>query len=164
MSRDVAISLPGRVRTCLITQPRYLLLDKAAVGRIDDCEGTPIVFPGSTNSYKINEHQKMLGSEGSKAPMKVIYKITYPNGKIYLGLDLTDTLNYFGSANSKLIEQDFTREQRRDFIIRKEILEEYQDETDNSELYHREIALILEHGANDPAKDYNRNPKFGEGR
>ena len=25
--------------------------------------------------------------------MKVIYKITYPNGKIYVGKELTDTLN-----------------------------------------------------------------------
>ena len=94
--------------------------------------------------------------------MKVIYKITYPNGKIYIGLDLTDTLNYFGSANSKLIEQDFTREQRRDFTIRKEILEEYPDETDNSEIYRREIALIREHAANDPKKGYNRNPRLRE--
>ena len=36
---------------------------------------------------------------------KVIYKITYPNGKIYIGKDLVDTLNYFGSADSKLIEE-----------------------------------------------------------
>ena len=42
--------------------------------------------------------------------MKVIYKITYPNGKIYIGKDLTDSINYFGSANRKLIEKDFTRE------------------------------------------------------
>jgi hypothetical protein len=84
--------------------------------------------------------------------MKVIYKITYPNGKIYIGLDLTDTINYFGSANSKLIEQDFT--------IRKEILEAFPDATDNSEIYRREIAFIIEHGANDPSKGYNRNPKF----
>lgn len=54
--------------------------------------------------------------------MKVIYKITYPNGKIYIGKDLTDDINYFGSANSKLIELDFIIEQRRDFTIRKEIL------------------------------------------
>ena len=53
---------------------------------------------------------------------KVVYKITYPNGKVYVGMDLTDTLRYFGSPNSKLIEADFTREQRRDFTIRKEIL------------------------------------------
>jgi hypothetical protein len=52
----------------------------------------------------------------------VIYKITYPNGKIYVGQDRTDTLNYFGSADSQLIEQDFTRDERRDFTIRKEIL------------------------------------------
>ena len=54
--------------------------------------------------------------------MKIIYKITYPNGKIYIGKDLTNTLNYFGSADSKLIEKDFTREQRHDFTVRKEIL------------------------------------------
>lgn len=94
--------------------------------------------------------------------MKVIYKITYPNGKIYIGLDLTDTLTYFGSANSRLIEQDFTRKQRRDFTIRKKILEEYPDDTNNSEMYRREIALIREHEANDPSKGYNRNPRFRE--
>jgi len=49
--------------------------------------------------------------------MKVIYKITYPNGKIYIGKDLTETIDYFGSPDSILIEKDFTREQRRDFIV-----------------------------------------------
>ena len=44
--------------------------------------------------------------------VKVVYKITYPNGKIYVGKDLTDTLNYFGSADSRLIERDFPRQQR----------------------------------------------------
>lgn len=43
--------------------------------------------------------------------MKVIYKITYPNGQIYIGKDLTGTLNYFGSADSALIERDFSQEQ-----------------------------------------------------
>lgn len=38
--------------------------------------------------------------------MRVVYKITYPNGKIYVGKDLTGTLNYFGSIDSQLIEQD----------------------------------------------------------
>ncbi len=54
--------------------------------------------------------------------MKVIYKITYPNGKIYIGKDLTDSINYFGSANSRLIEKDFTREQRKDSTKWKEKL------------------------------------------
>jgi hypothetical protein len=92
--------------------------------------------------------------------MKVIYKITYPNGKIYIGQDLTDTLNYFGSADSRLIEQDYTREQRQDFTIRKEILLEFPDSTDNSEIYRHEIALIVEYGSNDPSKGYNWAPKF----
>jgi hypothetical protein len=54
--------------------------------------------------------------------MKVIYKVTYPNGKIYVGKDLTDSINYFGSADDRLIEKDFPRERRRDFTIRREIL------------------------------------------
>jgi hypothetical protein len=33
--------------------------------------------------------------------MKWIYKITYPNGKIYVGKDLTGSTNYFGSAISR---------------------------------------------------------------
>jgi len=89
--------------------------------------------------------------------MKVIYKITYPNGKIYIGQDLTDTINYFGSPNSKLIEKDFTREQRQNFTIRKEILLEFPDATDNSEVSRHEVALIIKDGSNDPSKGYNRN-------
>jgi hypothetical protein len=56
------------------------------------------------------------------AAVAVVYKITYPNGKIYIGMDLTDSINYFGSADSKLIAADFTPDQRRDFTARKEIL------------------------------------------
>lgn len=51
--------------------------------------------------------------------MKVIYKITYPNGKIYIGKDLTDTITYFGSVNGELVVKDFTREERRDFTVKK---------------------------------------------
>ena len=93
--------------------------------------------------------------------MKVIYKITYPNGKIYIGKDLTDTLNYYGSANSSLIEQDFTHEQRRDFTIRKEILWESETATD-SEISLKEAEFIRSLRANDPAIGYNRWPKFKE--
>ena len=63
--------------------------------------------------------------------MKVIYKITYPKGKIYIGKDLTDSINYFGSAHSELIEQDYSREQRRNFTIRKEII--WESETDSDQ-------------------------------
>jgi hypothetical protein len=91
-------------------------------------------------------------------PMKVIYKITYPNGKIYVGKDLTDSINYFGSAASSLIAKDFTREQRRDFTIRKQILWESETATD-SEVNQKEVEFIRELRSNDLAVGYNQWPK-----
>lgn len=93
--------------------------------------------------------------------MKVIYKITYPNRKIYIGQDVTDSINYFGSASSKLVEKDFTREQRRDFVIRKEIL--WESETaSNEEFNKKEIEYILLFRSNDPSVGYNQRPKFND--
>lgn len=89
--------------------------------------------------------------------MKVIYKITYPNGKIYIGKDLTDSINYFGSAISELIARDFSREQRRDFVIRKEILWESESATD-AEVNSKEVEFIRHYRANDPRVGYNRWP------
>ena len=91
--------------------------------------------------------------------MKVIYLITYPNKKIYIGKDLTDDINYFGSAESEAIAKEFTREQRRDFTIRKEILWESEVATD-SEVNAKEVECIKAYNANDPAIGYNRWPKF----
>ena len=91
--------------------------------------------------------------------MKVIYKITYPNGKIYVGKDLTDSINYFGSADSKLIEQDFSREQRREFALRKEILWESESASDR-EVNVKEVEYIRALGSNNPAIGYNQWPKF----
>ena len=90
--------------------------------------------------------------------MKVIYKITYPNGKIYIGKDLTNTVNYFGSANSKLIEHDFSREQQRDFSIRKEIIWESESAT-VQEVNKKEVEFIVLLRANDPEIGYNQWPK-----
>lgn len=91
--------------------------------------------------------------------MNVIYKITYPNGKVYIGQDRTDDINYFGSAKSELIANDFTREQRRDFAIRKEILWECQNAT-IQEVTHKEIEFIRLFKSNDPNIGYNLWPKF----
>lgn len=91
--------------------------------------------------------------------MKVIYKITYPNGKIYIGKDLTDSINYFGSANNDLIEKDFTREQKRNFVIRKEILFESETVSD-MEISRLEAETIIRHKSNDPKIGYNQWPKF----
>lgn len=92
--------------------------------------------------------------------MKVIYKITYPNGKIYVGKDLTDSINYFGSADSTIIEKDFTREQRRDFTIRREILWESESASD-VEVNQKEVEFIRHLRSNEPSIGYNRWPKFG---
>jgi len=91
--------------------------------------------------------------------MKVIYKITYPNGKIYIGKDLTDSINYFGSAADKLIEKDFPREQRRDFTIRKELLWESETASDG-EANQKEVEYIRSFRSNDPSIGYNQWPKF----
>lgn len=95
--------------------------------------------------------------------MKVIYKITYPNGKIYVGKDLTDSINYFGSANSDLIAQDFTREQRRDFTIRRELLWESESASD-SEINQKEVEFIRQLRSNNPAIGYNQWPKPDDDR
>lgn len=91
--------------------------------------------------------------------MKWIYKITYPNGKIYIGKDLTGSINYFGSANSALIQKDFTYEEMKKFVIVREILWASETATD-SEINQREIEFIKTYQSNNPALGYNRWPKY----
>jgi hypothetical protein len=90
--------------------------------------------------------------------MSVIYKITYPNGKIYVGQDLTESINYFGSASSELIARDFTPEQRHSFTITREILWQSATATP-AEVSQKELEFILALQANDPVIGYNRWPK-----
>jgi len=54
--------------------------------------------------------------------MPTVYRITYLSGKIYFGEDLTDSINYFGSADSGYIARDFLPEQRHSFTATKDIL------------------------------------------
>ena len=90
--------------------------------------------------------------------MKVIYKITYPNGKIYVGSDLTDDIRYFGSPDRKLVEKDFTREERRDFTIKKEIIWGSETASDK-EVREREVEYIRLYQSNNPEIGYNQSPK-----
>jgi len=91
--------------------------------------------------------------------MSVIYKITYPNGKIYVGQDRTDSIAYFGSPNSELIQKDFTREESLSFTVTKEILWESSTAT-LEEINQKEIEFILSLQSNDPSVGYNRFPKY----
>lgn len=95
----------------------------------------------------------------NQAMKKIIYKITYPNGKIYVGMDLRYSINYFGSANAELIAKDFSWEEQTDFTIRKEILWE-SDSASDKEVRQKEIELIRALNSNNPNIGYNRIPKF----
>jgi hypothetical protein len=88
-------------------------------------------------------------------PVKWIYKITFPNGKIYVGMDLTGTFRYFGSWASAAVAAEFTEEQRRDFTIRREILWESEIASD-AEVRQKEIEFITALKSADPAIGYNR--------
>lgn len=95
--------------------------------------------------------------------MPCVYKVTYPNGKIYVGQDLTDGANYFGSASSKLIAADFTLDRLRNFTIRREILWQAAAAS-KAEVTAIEKDYILRLRSNDPSIGYNRWPKFSETR
>lgn len=86
----------------------------------------------------------------------VVYKITFPNGKIYVGSDTQrggHHINYFGSWSCELVEKDFTKEELLDFTIRKEIL----FESDNKkEVLKKEREMIVELRSNESGIGYNR--------
>ena len=93
-----------------------------------------------------------------RSPWKVIYKITYPNGKIHVGQDRTDTLDHMRSLNSALIEVDFPahdREARVHYSLSKEILWESDTATD-AEVSEVEVQFIRRLRSNDPVIGYNR--------
>lgn len=90
----------------------------------------------------------------------VVYKVTFPNGKIYIGKDIGRNgyiIRYFGSWDCRSVELDFTKEELEDFTLRRQILLE----SDDIQFINREeMKLIVEHGANDPRRGYNKVPKF----
>lgn len=52
----------------------------------------------------------------------VIYKITFPNGKIYIGKDIGGdghSLRYFGTWDNEIVAQDFTKEQLSNLTLKK---------------------------------------------
>lgn len=91
--------------------------------------------------------------------MNIIYKIIYPNGKIYVGQDRTNSINYFGSASHDLVGADFTLEQRRSFTVTREVLWESETAT-VQEVTAMELQFIQQLKSNDPSIGYNRWPKF----
>ncbi len=93
--------------------------------------------------------------------IKQVYKGTYPNGKIYVGMDLIGNCVYFGSPSPRVKQQinEDLAYCRMDITVRKEVLWESTTATD-AEVRTKEIELIVSTGANDPGVGYNLVPKF----
>jgi len=90
--------------------------------------------------------------------VKIVYKVTWPNGKIYVGSDLTDTITYFGSADPAIIAADFPeRSQRRIMTVTREILRESETATAR-EVRSVELDFIRRLRSNVPSIGYNRFP------
>lgn len=94
---------------------------------------------------------------------KQVYKLTYPNGKVYIGSDVLGigNLTYFGSpsaaAKSRINAENDAY--RLDFIVRKEIVWESETATD-AEVRAMEVKLIRDQRANDPDIGYNLTPRW----
>ena len=96
--------------------------------------------------------------------MKYVYKITYPNGKIYVGKDSSNSfMTYFGSGDDEYIQRDFSPEQRRHFTVSKEIIWS-SESASPEELSKKEMELIAAEGANNPKTEYNLFPPFTQAR
>lgn len=96
-----------------------------------------------------------LRAGGERRFRAIVYEITYQNGKIYVGQDRTDDINYFGSADSALIAADFTRADRERFTVTRSILWE-SDAATRQEVDRVESEMILRYRSNDPEVGYNK--------
>lgn len=91
-----------------------------------------------------------------------VFKVTYPNGKIYVGSDLTGSISYFGSPGDKgkaRIAADLGPQGRREFTATKTILWERETAT-KAETLAIERDWIIRLGANNPDIGYNGWPRF----
>jgi uncharacterized lipoprotein YehR (DUF1307 family) len=89
----------------------------------------------------------------------VVYKLTFPNGKIYVGKDIGGTghsIRYFGSWSIQLVEADFTKEELSDLTIRKQILFESNDKVQVSM---KEVEFIRALNSTNPSIGYNQWPR-----
>lgn len=89
--------------------------------------------------------------------MPNVYRLTYPNGKVYVEQDLLDQITVIESVANALIAIDFSPEEQRDFTVRKEILWE-SARADHDEVTRVMIEWIQRLRSNDPEIGYNRWP------
>lgn len=87
--------------------------------------------------------------------MKQIFKITFPNNKIFIGKDLTGTLTYFGDFDHQSVKNDYKNVKIPHFTLKKEILWESETASD-AEVGKREAAYIRIFDSANPKIGYNR--------
>lgn len=101
----------------------------------------------------------MAGSEKRRRQrIGIVYKITFPNGKIYVGSDHTNTFRYFGSWNPEYVRADDKRHQMRTFRIKREILWG-PTMVSKSTLTSKEHEFIAKFRSHLPSRGYNLSPK-----
>ena len=86
----------------------------------------------------------------------VVYKITFPNGKIYIGKDIGEnghSIRYFGSWDNDIVSADFSKEQLSILTLTKEILFESSDKVEVSK---KEQEFIKLYKSNSADIGYNR--------
>lgn len=92
---------------------------------------------------------------------KVIYKTSYPNGKIYIYQQRpAGDYQLPQQRPTQVVELAIAQESDPSFTILREILWQ-SDTASDAETNAKEIELILQHRSNDPALGYNLWPTFG---
>lgn len=93
---------------------------------------------------------------------KIVYKITWPNRKIYVGRDLADSITYFGNPHKKLIDAvSPARDACRSMTLNRTIPGHSRSASD-TEVRQVERRFILKLCSSDPSIGYNRSPKAPE--
>jgi hypothetical protein len=91
--------------------------------------------------------------------VKIIYKITYPNGR-FTSAKMSPTALTISAARIVSLSRQISRERRGViFSIRREILWESETAT-AAEVKAEEFRLIRHYRSNDPRIGYNRSPKL----
>src|SRR5664279_3927377 len=93
------------------------------------------------------------------APVIVVYKITYLNGRIYVGHDRTDSINYLGSASSALITADSSHPRAAPGLHYRAGDPLGVRHGHAAEVSAVERAMFREHCPDDPSIGYNRWPR-----
>ena len=88
--------------------------------RVDDPLSSDQSLSSGAVSFSATSVTRMSIGDAPVMRRKQVYKITYPNGKIYVGSDLTGTMTYFGSPTAQARIAADLAEHRHDLTARKE--------------------------------------------